>query len=446
MVIQDSSKDSKTQSTAKSTPPRSGMSMRDQCAVAETLISNQNTHGALDPPPTVKEPPDQVESRNTRGATNAETTQPLAPPPRPAPAQQNAEEGLDYFSGSHTNSHFSREPNPFEQSFGVSSEQPSSKSLLPPVAALTSPAPLAGDGPSAGGYNWAGSLRSGPLSPAMLGGPVGAGPGDYFDPSLRGSFPSGVTPNESSLRTGLTPGGGGSMFPAPSPNSQQLYQQLASGGATPSTLEFHRTAMNASAVQKAAQPGANGANSRSEDKRAPVAPMDPALQQPPQQPTFGQHDNDAANGLFLLAQAGNGAQANNQFAVPNPTSANMNNRSQETSPQMSKGTRHNGSIGGQSEMSGDISDSGDQSKPTTRARGKRASGGKQSATNGKRKSEDMPLKQSSAKKQKNNNLSMDMDGMESDEDQPNIKEEQYHADGKKMTDEEKRKNFLERNR
>ena len=41
---------------------------------------------------------------------------------------------------------------------------------------------------------------------------------------------------------------------------------------------------------------------------------------------------------------------------------------------------------------------------------------------------------------------MDIDGMDSEEEQPNIKEEQYHPDGKKMTDEEKRKNFLERNR
>ena len=281
----------------------------------------------------------------------------------------------------------------------------------------------------------------------MLGGPVGAAPGDYFDPSLRGSFPSGVTPNESSLRTGLTPGGGGSMFPAPSPSSQALYQHLASGGATPSTLDFHRTAMNAAAVQKGSQPGANSANSRSDDKRAPVAPMDPTLQQQTQQSTF-EHDNDAANGLFLLAQAGNGAQANNQFAVPNTANTSTNSRSHETSPQMSKDTRHNGSIGGQSEMSGDMSDSGDQGKSTTRTRGKRTSGGKVASANGKRRPEETPAKQASAKKQKNNNASMnmDIDGMDSEDDQPNIKDEQYHLDGKKMTDEEKRKNFLERNR
>ena len=284
----------------------------------------------------------------------------------------------------------------------------------------------------------------------MLGGPVGAAPNDYFDPSLRGSFPTGVTPNASSLRTGLTPGGGGSMFPAPSPNSQAIFQQLANGGATPNTLDFHRTAMNAAAARKGNQ--VNSTNTQAEDQRAPVAPMDPSLQQQPQQPAFGQHDNDAANGLFLLAQAGNGAQANHQYAVPTTNNNMASNPSHETSPKMSKGARNgNGSIGGQSEISGDISDSGDQSKPSTRNKGKRGSGGANVApSNGRRKADDTSPKQPSGKKQKknnnNNNQMMEMDGMESEDEQPNIKEEQYHPDGKKMTDEEKRKNFLERNR
>ena len=42
-------------------------------------------------------------------------------------------------------------------------------------------------------------------------------------------------------------------------------------------------------------------------------------------------------------------------------------------------------------------------------------------------------------------MDMNTDGMDSEE-ETNIKEEQYHENGKKMTDEEKRKNFLERNR
>ena len=292
----------------------------------------------------------------------------------------------------------------------------------------------------------------------MLGGPVAS---DYFDPSIRGSFP---TPNESSLRTGLTPGGGGSMFPAPSPNSQAIFQQLASGGATPGTLDFHRTAMNLAAAKKDSHKAIKSSTSQPQEKRAPVAPMDPSSQQQSQQSTFGPNDNDAANGLYLLAQSGNGPQPNTKFAVPKPPNGNTANmtqsRSLETSPNLAKRTGTNGSVEesisgslrGMSEVSGDASSSGDQSKPATRARGKRVSAGKAGGqSNGRRKAEETPAKQPPAKKSKNNNIasaadvSMDMDGMDSDE-EANIKEEQYHENGKKMTDEEKRKNFLERNR
>ena len=287
----------------------------------------------------------------------------------------------------------------------------------------------------------------------MLGGPVGSTINEgYFDGALRGGF----TPQESSLRTGLTPGGGGSMFPAPSPNSQALYNQLAGGGATPSTLDFHRTAMNAAAARKTnTQNSANG--TAAQDSRAPVATMGPTGQSQ----ILDQHD--AANGLFMLAQAGSGAQANNQFAMPNPPNSITNmsqSASQETSPNMAKrvGRNANGSIGGgsisdsvrgQSEVSAE--DSADQSKPTTRNRGKRTSAGKAgNAANGRRKADDFAPKQPATKKAKTNaqqmNMDMDMGNMDSDEEQNNIKEEQYHENGKKMTDEEKRKNFLERNR
>ena len=422
---------------------------------------NHHANSSPDPPPASKQLPDTDEGTANKVASHADTTQPLAPPPRPAPSQQNPTDTPDYFSSDHNPSHFSLEPNPFEQSFGNPSTEGPGKSLLPPVAAITSPAPLNGGAASAGGYNWTNSLRSGPLSPAMLNEPTGSG--GYFDSHLRGGFP---TPNESSLRTGLTPGGGGSMFPAPSPNSQALYQQLASGGATPSTLDFHRTAMTAAAARK---PGnLNNMTSQPQEKRAPVAPMDHTSQQQTQQQPFGQHDNDAANGLFLLAQAGNGTQSNNQFAIPNPPEMShglpdaMQGRAQEASPNFAKrATRNaNGSMGGSmsgsardmSEMSGDMSEIGEQIKPNTRAKGKRSSSGKGvGATNGRRKAEEPPSKQSSAKRAKTSkasaemDMSMGMDGMDSEE-EPNIKEEQYHENGKKMTDEEKRKNFLERNR
>ena len=107
------------------------------------------------------------------------TAEPLAPPPKPS----NATETPDYFSGIHNPStgSINQEFNPFEQSFGAPSSETPGKTLLPGVAALASPA-VPGTS-STGGYNWQGSLRSGPLSPAMLPGPQ---QGDYFDSIGRG--------------------------------------------------------------------------------------------------------------------------------------------------------------------------------------------------------------------------------------------------------------------
>ena len=257
------------------------------------------------------------------------------------------------------------------------------------------------------------------------------------------------------------------MFPAPSPNSQALYQQLANGGATPGTLDFHRTAMTVAAARKTDNYNhnhMNGATSQPQDQKVPIANMDHTSQQQQPQP-FGQHDNDAANGLFLLAQAGNGTQQNNQFAIPNQPSTthahpnSMPSKSHEASPNLAKRAARNASIGGSisgsargvSEMSGDMSDDGEsQAKPNTRAKGKRNSTGKAvQAPNGRRKAEETPSKVPAAKKTKTSNdvanMDLSMDGMDSDEEN-NIKEEQYNENGKKMTDEEKRKNFLERNR
>lgn len=161
------------------------------------------------------------------------TVEPLAPPPKPSQTQTSLQPAVpsivDYANASrHPNTHFSLEPNPFEQSFGNPATDTPGKSLLPPLASLTSPTPIGLNGTP----GWHNSLRSGPLSPAMLSGP------NYFDDNFRASFP---TPNESSLRSGLTPGGGGSMFSAPSPSSQAIFNTIQSGGATPGTLEFHST-------------------------------------------------------------------------------------------------------------------------------------------------------------------------------------------------------------
>ena len=205
--------------------------------------------------------------------------------------------------------------------------------------------------------------------------------------------------------------------------------------------------MNAAAAKKSNTSGTGAGADPSQDSRAPVAPMSQHTAVQNQANSMDQQD--AANGLFMLANATAGVQ-NNQFAVPpQPVAVNASQpQSQETSPTTGGrgGRNQNGSIAssghGFSEMSG-ISDEED-SKPATRNRGKRPATGRNSAaTNGRRKADDTSTKQPPAKKVRAQPQSLS--GGDSDE-ELNIKEEQYHADGKKMTDEDKRKNFLERNR
>jgi ATF/CREB family transcription factor len=376
--------------------------------------------------------------------TETNGTEPLAPPPRPGQVASTP----DYFSGAHHN--LSYETNPFEHSFAGGSStngggvQTPGGTKLPSVAALTSPAGiLAGVTP-----NFWGGLRSGPLSPAMLSGPA---KDDYFSEGhhLRGGFP---TPNESGLRSGLTPGGGGSMFPEPSPNSQALFNHLASGGATPTTLDFHRTAMNAAAANKRETSQAQQQQNVTSQPQDISNGIDVKPAAPGQ---FDQHDaNDAANGLFLLAQARSGPQQTYAMAPQMPVhphpqpNMQMGGQSSETSPNMNH--RNGGSIStnsgrGVSEMSGGFSDENEQqNRPNTRGKGKRTNT-QTTQTNGRRKADETPAKAPANKKSKANNGSA-MEPEPQSEEEPDLSKDEYNANGKKMTDEEKRKNFLERNR
>lgn len=335
----------------------------------------------------------------------------LAPPPRPA--APTASDTPDYFNSVHNP--FSLEPNPFEQSFSGNSGETPGKSLLPPVASLTSPA-LPGTS-SGGGYNWTNSLRSGPLSPAMLPGPTGSN--DYFEGIGRG-FP---TPNESSLRTGLTPGGGGSMFPAPSPNSQALMQQLQGGGATPSTIEFHRTAL---AAKKNNNSNGPTSDANQQEQGASKANMESKGPQASAADHFTQHDAaDAANGLFMLAKGG---QANNMQMNQSPAMQN------ETRAAAARRVSQNANGG--HELSGDGSEQ-EAAKPAAKGKGKK-NPPKANNANNRRKADDAGKGPNKKAKTAVESPS-DMDS--EDEDMAKIP-----GDPKKMTDEEKRRNFLERNR
>lgn len=388
--------------------------------------------------------------------TNADASKPLAPPPRPV-QQTTTGNTPDYFS-SQLGGSLSLEPNPFEQSFGAPETPGGTK--LPSVAALTSPSSLL-PGTGVTPFGWgAGSLRTGPLSPAMLSGPTT----DYFGDThhIRGGFP---TPNESSMRSGLTPGGSGSMFPAPSPNSQALFAQLASNQATPGAIDFHRTALSAAAAKReqhtlappsvTSQPqqemvNGSGASHKPETK-GPTNPYDP---------TITTHDNDAANGLFMLAQ-GRNAQQSNQYAPapppqvlpPPPMPSQPQHAKSSMSPQMAN---RNGSIAASSTRGMSTGSAGseesEQARPTTRGRGKRNSTATGGGANGRRKADDQPKAPASKKAKTNGGGSVasvngDMDMM--DQDMPSDEEDmKINKDGTKtkMTDEEKRKNFLERNR
>ena len=313
------------------------------------------------------------------------------------------------------------------------------KAILPPVSAISSPAPLMG-GPNS--YAFMNSLRSGPLSPVMLQGPISNG-SLAFDTHIR----SGLTPNESGIRSGLTPGGSGSMFPVPSPSPAGFLQF---GTSTPSTMEFHKTALSAaSALRKQQHPP------------PPLNPIQPPLTKPDFPPPSQANDNHnkprqmsnaydtdpthhAANSLFMLAQA---HQQNDQFppnsngppmSAPNAVSQgkmspNPKKRSLVTSSAMTRAPGQNnmsGNVRGMSEMSEDMGSDSDDSDDLRQSK------------NGKRGASARARKDSKSNKRTKVNNQGSTGG--SGDDQDNL--DQHNENGKKMTDEEKRKNFLERNR
>jgi ATF/CREB family transcription factor len=368
-------------------------------------------------------------------------------------------------------SRLDQEPNPFEQSFASGGTSGASgdplatpKAILPPVTAMTSPAPLLGGS----GYNWGPhSLRSGPLSPAMLQGPTNPS-GLGFD-----HIRSGLTPNESGIRSGLTPGGtGGPMFPVPSPSTSQLF---FGGGSTPGTMEFQKTAL--SAARKSHPPPPLIPPSSQDIKMDDAAPnpvnQTASIQQPnphnnpqqkPRQPSDPFNDS-AHNAAYMLAQLGGQPNQYQQQPPQHMQASAMQqngNMSMESSPNLAKrvavnnantanqnrsfsGPSAQSSVRGTSEMSPEGSDSDEEHTQNGR---KRNTKGRSNTNTGKRKNEETNTggkAGGSAKKTKNSRSGMSGsdDGEEYEE---NEHGETQRKDGKKMTDEEKRKNFLERNR
>ncbi|BGP24805.1 Transcription factor [Rhodotorula toruloides] len=144
-----------------------------------------------------------------------------------------------------------QEPNPFEQSFGpqASTSRPTDGTLtaggrrarstspsallpratpgglqrLPPLSLMQTP------GGELSAFNWGvDSLRTGPLSPALLNGPTGTSA--LFESSLR----TGLTPFVASVAPNGTAGGGVS-FPPPSPATAALFAMMTNN--TPGTSD-----------------------------------------------------------------------------------------------------------------------------------------------------------------------------------------------------------------
>jgi len=392
------------------------------------------------------------ENPTVKGDSGPEIAQPLAPPPPPPPAARSNTAG-DYFGTQHHS--LTTELNPFEHQFaGGPSTAGESRTpggtKLPSVAALASPAgPFFGSG-TPGFFS---SLRSGPLSPAMLSAPKAQE--DYFSEqhSLRGGF----TPNESGLRSGLTPGGSGSMFPEPSPGTTAMFNSLQSGGVTPAALDFHRTALSIASKT-----------------REPTIPQSVTSQ--PQELTNGSRNdtklpgqfddaNDAANGLFMLAQSRNVApsapnhytlapqQVPIQHSHPQPPQPmQMPNQQMNGSPSMAPrnvhGSTSTASGRAASVVSNGYSDDNDtQQRPNTR--GKKRT---QSQVNGQGKAKAASTKKTKANGGASHARTNSMDDLneppspDDSQMQEDPNKDEYNAQGKKLTDEEKRRNFLERNR
>ncbi|KAF8609277.1 hypothetical protein BDV93DRAFT_518116 [Ceratobasidium sp. AG-I] len=435
--------------------------------------------------PSPNRPPTPISGDDVRkSATNAATTAATSPPVSRPPARPAMRSTFDL------------EPNPFEQSFSRSSgtsvhtltngnrspgparrtspapngatlpppvgngpETP--KPILPSLASLSSPG-----GPSTFGH-WglgssglSGSLRSGPLSPALLNGPkeqvartgsIGTGPAvGGWDPS-HPAFRTGLTPDVG--RTGLTPLVGGPVsFPPPSPNTAAFLAMVTNhtsgvssgmtvGGAlsgdmvpgssatiTPGTLSALVNSMSQNSsnqnqphpLSMSHLPGRFGQNNSQQNEQRGQTHFPPNSYQNNSSDSYqGAAQNAAAaaaNGLFLLSQA-------HQELTKREEAAQAANHS-GTGPK-----RNNSGPSGHNKRKS--TDSGPSKPATKKTRSTRSKRGHQSE----------------------DDMDGSLDGMDMMEDS-DAEGEMYDMDSgargskpkKAETEEEKRKNFLERNR
>ncbi|KAK9352101.1 Aft1 HRA domain-containing protein [Lipomyces doorenjongii] len=351
-------------------------------------------------------------SPSESGITNSQTS-------------QNSSLAESTYSNGNTsaNSKLDLEPNPFEQSFASKEGTPNSsqKALLPPVASLASPSSLLGSSSNTG-FNWGiNSLRSGPLSPAMLQGPAQSAALAFVDSHLR----SGLTPNESGIRTGLTPGGSGSIFPAPSPTTAAIF------GLVPPTPSGLQPSSFPQTPQPIEPPASQAATSMSLTTSLPASATTsstavPATSAPANHPSSPVFQPQIISQSAMAAQAQSGQSKMEPYADSANAAANglyLLSQGQQQQAEASK-------------------------TPDENKAGNDGKADKKKMTAGRKNSRKADEAVTTSNKRQKPNATQVLPRSESRSMSPpkNEDDEEETADTRKMTDEEKRKNFLERNR
>lgn len=248
------------------------------------------------------------------------------------------------------------------------------------------------------------------------------------------------------------------MFPAPSPNTQALFN-LQSGVQTPSTADFQQSALRA-AAQANKFPPTSAPTTQPETSAAGMSQSTNSYSLPVSQPPRAQNDpfaahepSDAvaANDLLSFAKQGPTRAGNQSFAIP-PQPTQINNPAHMPVQPVEQVNGRRNTKGSINSLPGsvdtaDFSESGQsEQKTNTRSRSKKGptTNGKQNAGS-KRKADETP-KTNSRKKATNGASMGSMGSMGSMDDSDDEDTSPKPEDGRKMTDEEKRKNFLERNR
>ncbi|RUS14018.1 putative bZIP transcription factor [Endogone sp. FLAS-F59071] len=303
------------------------------------------------------------------------------------------------------------EPNPFEQSFGglPSAETPgnaaSPKTVLPPVASIASPSlpvpPAVNET-----FNWD-SLRAGPLSPSMLQGPTN--PSDFNNFSRPGDFPY---PNMSSA-----------MYvngAAPVPPSHPISSNAATNPTAATPVDFkpfyHQQMPRPLTVNERAKIATAAANGVSPQQNGL---MNTATSQP-------MYNSMAPSGGGTVA---NGGQGNNLYLL---------------SSQAQQEVMRRGSVNGTMVIKSEKDDFVNASPATQQARGikRPAANGNGAYGQGKGSSSSPPGNNGSplANGRNTRQRTMSVESNSSDE------MKKLSKMPKDMDDEEKRRNFLERNR